>query len=80
MHSSVCWQAVGGGGGGGMEHPHPQTCTHEHVHTHSPNVLYIHVCTYLPLQDSDKRHINLGLGPSGVHVVMGTVHVAVYDW
>ena len=36
--------------------------------------------TLYPVMDSDKRHINLGLGPSGLHVVMGTVHVAVYDW
>ena len=55
VHSSVCWQAVGGGGGGGMEHPHPQTCTHEHVHTHSPNVLYMYVRTFLsrtPISDT----------------------------
>lgn len=33
-----------------------------------------------PVLDSDKTPINLGLGPSGVHVVMGTVPVAVYEW
>ena len=50
------------------------------MNMYTRTLLMYYTCMYLPLQDSDKRHINLGLGPSGVHVVMGTVHVAVYDW
>ena len=39
-----------------------------------------HFSTFHFVQDSDKSAINLGLGPTGVHVVMGAIPVAVYEW
>lgn len=79
MCAQVCAACPSGGrvGGRGREgtHTHTHICRHMYILQ-----LALYVRIYIPVQDSDKRHINLGLGPSGVHVVMGTVHVAVYDW